>query len=59
MTTWWWTCPRCFDRMTPRHTEAEAIVDRDAHLANQHPEVVYLSAAQMAIYHYNHLEVHP
>lgn len=50
MTTWWWTCPRCFDRMTPRHTEAEAIADRDA---------VYLSAQQMAIYHYNHLEVHP
>ena len=58
MTLYWWTCPWCFDRMQTRHTEAEVITDRDAHLATTHPTVVRWADYMVAISHYQFLEVH-
>ena len=58
MVIYWWTCPWCMDRMATKHTEAEVVVDRDAHLSDKHPHVVAAHEHLLAISHYRFLEVH-
>lgn len=36
MTTWWWTCPLCFDRMERRPRADLVKFDRDEHLWRVH-----------------------
>lgn len=44
--------------MATKHTEAEVVVDRDAHLADKHPHIVAAHEHLLAISHYRFLEVH-
>ena len=59
MVLYWWTCPWCFDRMATRHSEDEVVVDRDAHLAAEHPHIEAAHSRLLAVSHYRFMEVHP
>ena len=40
-TQYWWTCPRCGDRMATSNRCADIEQDQRAHIQAQHPEVTW------------------
>ena len=70
MTSLWWTCPRCFDRMAARWVDTDSLadlaaaeslvaIDRDAHIVKRHPEVVQWAPHMLTVSRYRWLDVHP
>lgn len=55
-TQYWWTCPRCQDRMEPSDRRADIERDQREHIAHEHPDVKW-APWELGISHWT--EHHP